>query len=61
MAIVSGGVYIPFEALDLIRRPTLFRVAVIVVNALVVFYMLQLRMQAAEKRRAAAHKPAELT
>jgi uncharacterized membrane protein (DUF2068 family) len=60
MAFISGAVYIPFEAADLIRRPTLFRVAVIVVNALVVLYMLHLRVQAAEKRRA-AHKHAAST
>ena len=59
MAFISGAVYIPFEAIDLVRKPTMIRVGVIVVNALVVLYMLYLRMQAIEKRRA-AHKHAEL-
>ena len=59
MAFISGAVYIPFEAIDLVRKPTMIRVGVIVVNALVVLYMLYLRVQAAEKRRA-AHKHAEL-
>ena len=58
MAFLSGAIYIPFEAVDLIRKPTVFRVAVIVINLVVVLYMLHLRVQAAEKRHA-AHKHAE--
>jgi len=57
MAFISGAVYIPFEAIDLVRKPTMIRVGVIVVNALVVLYMLYLRVQAAEKRHA-EHKRA---
>ena len=57
MAFLSGAIYIPFEAVDLIRKPTLFRLAVIVINLLVVVYMLHLRVQAAEKRHA-EHKRA---
>jgi uncharacterized membrane protein (DUF2068 family) len=53
MAFISGAIYIPFEVADLIRRATLLRAAVLAVNALVVLYMLYLRIQAAEKRRAA--------
>jgi len=60
MAFISGAVYIPFEAADLIRRATPFRVAVIVVNALVVLYMLHLRIQAMEKKRG-TRKHAEST
>jgi uncharacterized membrane protein (DUF2068 family) len=55
MAFLSGAIYIPFEIADFIRRPTWFRLLVIVVNALVVLYMLYLRLQAAEKRHL-AHK-----
>ena len=58
MAFLSGASYIPFEAVDLIRKPTLFRLAVIVINLLVVIYMLHLRVQAAEKRHA-RHKHAK--
>ena len=61
MAFISGAVYIPFEMIDLIRRPTPIRLAIIVINALVVLYMLHLRVQAAERRRRAAHKHAEST
>jgi uncharacterized membrane protein (DUF2068 family) len=50
MAFISGAIYIPFEAVDLIRRPTPVRAAVIIVNSVVVIYMLHLRIQAAEKR-----------
>jgi len=58
MAFISGSIYIPFEFVDLIRRPTPFRLGIIVVNTLVVLYMLYLRMEAAQKRRA-VHKHAE--
>ena len=53
MAFLSGAIYIPFEAVDLIRKPSLIRAGIIVVNALVVLYMLHLRVQEAEKRHAA--------
>lgn len=53
MAAITGGIYIPFEADDLIRRPTWFRLAVLVINALIVFYMLNLRLEAEKKRRTA--------
>lgn len=53
MAAITGGIYIPFEASDLLRKPTWFRLVVIVVNCLIVFYMLYLRVEAEEKRRAA--------
>lgn len=51
MALISGSLYIPFEAVDFIRRPTWFRMLVLVVNLAVVLYMLHLRVQAEEKRR----------
>lgn len=57
MAFVSGMIYIPFEAVDFVHRPSLFRAGVIAVNALVVLYMLYLRMEAVEKRRAAHRHP----
>ena len=60
MAFFTGAIYIPFEAADLYRRPTWFRVAIIVVNLLVVLYMLYLRLEAEQKRRA-AHQPAAFT
>jgi len=60
MAAVTGAIYIPFETLDFIRRPSFFRLAVIVVNALVVVYMLYLRLEAEKKRRALRHLAAEM-
>jgi uncharacterized membrane protein (DUF2068 family) len=54
MAIASGAIYIPFEAADLIRRPTWFRVVIIAINLLIVLYMLHLRVEAA-KQHAARH------
>jgi len=58
MAFISGAIYIPFEFVDLVRRPTPLRLGIIVVNTLVVLYMLYLRTEAAQKRRA-VHKHAE--
>ena len=61
LAFASGSIYIPFEAADLIRRPTWFRLLVLVVNLVIVLYMLYLRLNALEKRRAAHRKAAEET
>jgi uncharacterized membrane protein (DUF2068 family) len=51
MAAITGGIYVPFEVDDFIKRPDWFRLTVIVVNLLIVFYMLYLRFEAEEKRR----------
>lgn len=53
MAAITGGIYVPFEADDLIRRPTWLRLAVLVVNLLIVLYMLYLRFEAEKKKLAA--------
>jgi uncharacterized membrane protein (DUF2068 family) len=46
-AMISGAVYVPFEAYELIHRPTLIHVAVLLVNVGIVLYMLYLRMSGA--------------
>jgi uncharacterized membrane protein (DUF2068 family) len=53
LAFASGTIYIPFEVADLVHRPTWFRLLVLVVNLTIVLYMLYLRLDAREKRRAA--------
>jgi uncharacterized membrane protein (DUF2068 family) len=50
MAIASGGIYVPFEAMDLIRRPSWFRLLVIVLNIGIVLYLVLLRVEARRKR-----------
>jgi uncharacterized membrane protein (DUF2068 family) len=55
LAFASGAIYIPFEAFDLLRRPSGFRLLVIVLNLLIVLYMLMLRLEAAKKHGAARH------
>jgi uncharacterized membrane protein (DUF2068 family) len=55
LAFASGSIYIPFEAADLLRHLTWFRVLVIVVNLGIVLYMLMLRLEAAKKHHAAHH------
>jgi uncharacterized membrane protein (DUF2068 family) len=56
LAFVSGAIYIPFEVADLIHRPTWIRLAIVVINALVVMYMLHLRIQAMEKKHSLHHQ-----
>jgi uncharacterized membrane protein (DUF2068 family) len=53
MAIASGSIYIPFEVADVLRRPDWIRLLIFVVNAVIVLYMLMLRLEAAKKRHAA--------
>jgi ABC-type amino acid transport substrate-binding protein len=45
-ALISGALYVPFEAYELVRRPTLIHLAVLVINLGIVFYMLYLRLTA---------------
>jgi len=53
VAFVSGLIYLPFELYELWRGVTLFRIAILMVNLGIVFYMLMLRLQAHAKRCAA--------
>lgn len=60
LAFASGTIYIPFELSDLIRRPHWFGAVVLTVNLVIVLYMLSLRLEAQEKRRASLERsPAE--
>jgi uncharacterized membrane protein (DUF2068 family) len=60
LAFASGTIYIPFEVSDLIRRPHWFGAMVLIVNLVIVLYMLFLRLEAQEKRRASLERtPAE--
>jgi len=45
-ALISGALYVPFEAYELVRRPTPIHLAVLLVNLGIVFYMLYLRLSA---------------
>ncbi len=58
LAIASGGIYIPFEAVDFLHRPNWIRLAVITVNVAIVLYMAWLRLEAIKKRHAAGHASA---
>src|SRR6202163_5075833 len=48
-ALISGALYVPFEAYEVVRRTTPIHVAVLLINLVIVFYMLYLRLTAAEK------------
>jgi uncharacterized membrane protein (DUF2068 family) len=45
-ALISGALYVPFEAYELARRPTPVHLAVLVINLGIVFYMIYLRLSA---------------
>jgi uncharacterized membrane protein (DUF2068 family) len=45
-ALISGALYVPFEAYERVHRPTPIRAAVLLINLGIVFYMLYLRLSA---------------
>jgi uncharacterized membrane protein (DUF2068 family) len=51
-AILSGGVYLPFELYELVRHPTLVKAGVLVVNAVIVAYLLYVRWNERHARAA---------
>lgn len=62
LAMISGAIYLPFELYALIRRPSLFNLAVLIINIAIVLYMGYLRYTARRERELNARKrdiPAE--
>ena len=57
-AIVSGGVYLPFELYELIRHPTVITALVLVVNAAIVAYLVYVRWS--ERQATGCWKPRPL-
>jgi uncharacterized membrane protein (DUF2068 family) len=51
LALVSGAIYLPFELIELARRPDWIRLTILLINLAVVLYMVFLRMQARERMR----------
>ena len=51
LAMISGAIYLPFEILELVRRPDWIRLMIFLINLAVVLYMAFLRMQARERVR----------
>jgi uncharacterized membrane protein (DUF2068 family) len=49
-AIISGSLYIPIEIFELIKKPTLLRVAVLLVNIAIVVYLIYVRSTEHKKR-----------
>lgn len=45
-ALISGALYVPFEAYELARRATPVHLAVLLINLAIVFYMVYLRLSA---------------
>jgi uncharacterized membrane protein (DUF2068 family) len=46
LALISGAIYLPFEIVELARKPDWIRLAILTVNLAVVLYMVFLRWQA---------------
>jgi uncharacterized membrane protein (DUF2068 family) len=42
-AIISGGIYVPIEIFEIVRRVTVLRVAVLTVNVFIVAYLIYIR------------------
>ncbi len=42
-AIVSGGIYVPIEIFEIVKRVTVLRVIVLAVNAFIVIYLIYIR------------------
>ena len=42
-AIISGGVYLPFELYELVRHPTVVKAVILISNAVIVAYLLHVR------------------
>lgn len=51
LALVSGAIYLPFEIIELVRRPDGIRLAILLINLAVVCYMAFLRMQERDRMR----------
>jgi uncharacterized membrane protein (DUF2068 family) len=51
LAILAGGLYLPVEAYELLRRPTALRAAIFLGNAAIVAYLLHVRWSAARDER----------
>jgi uncharacterized membrane protein (DUF2068 family) len=45
-ALISGALYVPFEAFELVRRPNMIHLAVLLINLGIVLFMLYLRLSA---------------
>jgi uncharacterized membrane protein (DUF2068 family) len=54
LAIVSGAIYFPFEIRALIRHPTGFHWAILLINIAVVFYVAYVRWDDIQQRRTRA-------
>jgi uncharacterized membrane protein (DUF2068 family) len=52
LALISGAIYLPFEIVELARRPDWIRLSIFLVNLAVVLYMAFLRLQARGRFRA---------
>jgi len=46
LALISGTIYLPFEIYEIARRPDAIRIAIFLINVVVVLYMAYLRLDA---------------
>jgi uncharacterized membrane protein (DUF2068 family) len=59
LAIVSGAIYLPFELRALIRHPTAFHWAILLINIVIVLYIAYVRWEDIQRRhqRERTHSP----
>ena len=50
-ALIAGAIYVPFEVMEVIRRPTPVHAGILIVNLIIVAYMAYLRMEAHARRQ----------
>jgi uncharacterized membrane protein (DUF2068 family) len=55
-AIISGTVYLPFEIFELIRRPSMLHLGVLLINVAIVLYMASLRYRSKRHSSGPIHK-----
>jgi len=55
-ALISGGVYIPFEILELFHHPNGPKWAILLINLIIVLYMAWLLLDSFKRRRLARHQ-----
>jgi uncharacterized membrane protein (DUF2068 family) len=59
MVVVSTGIFVPEECIGIFRHPTLLRLAVLAVNALILFYVVSIVWHRYVKRKAERAPAAE--
>jgi len=55
-ALISGGIYVPFEIAELIKHPNVLKWGILTTNVIIVLYMAWLLMDSYKRRRLIRHQ-----